>query len=116
MRGDYAFAEDQFRQFIALYPKDPQAPDATNWLGEALLQRQAYDEAADVLLTGFQTYQSSRAGARPPAEARHRARRGRRAGYGVPDLRRGAASAIRSSRRRSSSGWPQEKQKAQCPA
>lgn len=59
VRGDYAFAEDQFRQFIALYPKDPQAPDATNWLGEALLQRQAYDEAADVLLTGFQNYQKT---------------------------------------------------------
>ena len=59
VRGDYAFAEDQFRQFIALYPKDPQAPDATNWLGEALLQRQAYDDAADVLLTGFQNYEKS---------------------------------------------------------
>ena len=43
----------------ALYPQDPQAPDATNWLGEALLQRQAYDEAADVLLTGFQAYERS---------------------------------------------------------
>jgi tol-pal system protein YbgF len=59
VRGDYPFAEDQFRQFIGLYPKDPQAPDATNWLGEALLQRQAYDEAADVLLTGFQNYPKS---------------------------------------------------------
>jgi tol-pal system protein YbgF len=59
-RGDYPFAEDQFRQFIALYPKDPDAPDATNWLGEALLQRQAYDEAADVLLTGFQNYPESK--------------------------------------------------------
>lgn len=59
VRGDYQFAEDQFRQFIALYPKDAQAADATNWLGEALLQRGAYDEAADVLLTGFQTYQKS---------------------------------------------------------
>ena len=58
-RGDYAFAEEQFRQFVALYPQDPQAPDATNWLGEALLQRQAYDEAADVLLTGFQAYERS---------------------------------------------------------
>jgi tol-pal system protein YbgF len=58
-RGDYPFAADQFRQFIALYPKDPQAPDATNWLGEALLQQQSYDDAADVLLTGFQTYQNS---------------------------------------------------------
>src|SRR5215470_17817319 len=59
VRGDYPFAEDQFRQFIALYPKDPEAPDATNWLGEALLQRQAYDDAADVLLTGFQNYEKS---------------------------------------------------------
>ncbi len=59
VRGDYAFAEEQFRQFVALYPKDPQAPDAANWLGEALLQRQAYDEAADVLLTGFQNYEKS---------------------------------------------------------
>jgi tol-pal system protein YbgF len=59
VRGDYAFAEEQFRQFVALYPHDPQAPDATNWLGEALLQRQAYDEAADVLFTGFQTYERS---------------------------------------------------------
>jgi tol-pal system protein YbgF len=58
-RGDYAFAEEQFRQFVALYPQDPQAPDATNWLGEALLQRQAYDEAADALLTGFQAYERS---------------------------------------------------------
>jgi tol-pal system protein YbgF len=58
-RGDYAFAEEQFRQFVALYPKDAQAPDATNWLGEALLQRGAFDEAADVLLTGFQNYQKS---------------------------------------------------------
>ena len=59
VRGDYAFAEEQFRQFVALYPQDPQAPDAVNWLGEALLQRQAYDEAADVLFTGFQQYERS---------------------------------------------------------
>jgi tol-pal system protein YbgF len=59
VRGDYAFAEEQFRQFVALYPKDRQAADATNWLGEALLQRGAYDEAADALLTGFQAYQGS---------------------------------------------------------
>jgi tol-pal system protein YbgF len=58
-RGDYAFAADQFKQFIALYPKDPAAADATNWLGEALLQQQAYDDAADVLLTGYQNYQNS---------------------------------------------------------
>jgi tol-pal system protein YbgF len=59
VRGDYPFAEEQFRQFVALYPQDPQAPDAANWLGEALLQRQAFDEAADVLLSGFQNYERS---------------------------------------------------------
>jgi tol-pal system protein YbgF len=56
VRGDYAFAEEQFKQFIALYPNDPQAADATNWLGEALIQRGAYDEAADILLNGYQKF------------------------------------------------------------
>jgi tol-pal system protein YbgF len=54
VRGDYAFAEDQFSQFISLYPDNAQATDAANWLGEALIQRQAYDEAAEVLLDAFQ--------------------------------------------------------------
>lgn len=58
-RGEYGFAEDQFRQFIALYPADPQAADATNMLSELLLRRGAYDEAADVALTGFQNYTHS---------------------------------------------------------
>ena len=52
--GDYAFAEDQFSQFVALYPDNPQATDAANWLGDALLHRAAYDEAADVLLNAYQ--------------------------------------------------------------
>ena len=53
-KGDYAFAEDQFSQFLALYPDNPQATDAANWLGDALLHRAAYDEAAEVLLDAFQ--------------------------------------------------------------
>ena len=52
--GDYAFAEDQFSQFLELYPDNPQATDAANWLGDALIQRAAYSEAADVLLNAFQ--------------------------------------------------------------
>lgn len=59
VRGDYAFAEEQFQQFVALYPDDPQAPDATNWLGEALIQRGAYEDAALVLAEGYQKYQAS---------------------------------------------------------
>ena len=53
-KGDYAFAEDQFSQFLSLYPENPQAQDAANLLGEALLQREAYNEAADVLLKAYQ--------------------------------------------------------------
>ena len=52
--GDYAFAEDQFSQFLSLYPDNPQAPDAANFLGDVLIQRAAYDEAAEVLLAAFQ--------------------------------------------------------------
>ena len=59
VRGEYAFAEDQFRQFVALFPEHPQASDATYWLGDALIQRGAYDEAAAVLLTGFESYPTS---------------------------------------------------------
>ena len=59
-RGDYAFAEDQFQQFVALYPDDPQAPDATNWLGEALIQRGAYTDAAQVLADGYTRFKDSK--------------------------------------------------------
>jgi tol-pal system protein YbgF len=52
--GDYAFAEDQFGQFVELYPNSPRVADAANFLGEALLARSAYDQAAEVLLEAFE--------------------------------------------------------------
>jgi tol-pal system protein YbgF len=52
--GDYAFAEDQFSQFLELYPDNTQATQAASYLGDALMQRAAYSEAADVLLNAFQ--------------------------------------------------------------
>jgi tol-pal system protein YbgF len=58
-RGDYAFAEDQFTQFVALYPSDPQVPDAINYLGEALIQRGAYTDAAQVLADGYTQHRDS---------------------------------------------------------
>ena len=58
-RGDYAFAEEQFTQFVALYPDDPQAPDAINYLGEALIQRGAYTDAAQVLADGYTQHRES---------------------------------------------------------
>lgn len=58
-RNDLAFAADQFRQFIALYPNHRLAPDATTLLGETLLQQRQYDEAAQVLVAGFEDYPNS---------------------------------------------------------
>lgn len=57
LRGDYVFAEDQFRQFIGLFPNNRLAPDAYHWLGDSLLNRGEYEEAADVLLRGFEATQ-----------------------------------------------------------
>ncbi|UJW87340.1 hypothetical protein [Devosia sp. SL43] len=57
--GDYAFAEDQFSQFLSLYPDNAQAPDVASFLGDALMQRSAYNEAADVLLKAYQAAPSS---------------------------------------------------------
>jgi tol-pal system protein YbgF len=59
-RGDYAFAEDQFGQFVALYPDDPLTPDAINWLGEALIQRGAFTDAAQVLADGYTKHRESK--------------------------------------------------------
>ncbi len=59
-RGDYQFAREQFSQFIELFPTHPQAPDATNWLGEALILSGEYQKAADILLNGFQSYSASK--------------------------------------------------------
>jgi tol-pal system protein YbgF len=59
MRGDYSTAAGIFKRFIKAYPDDPQAPDATNWLGEALLEQHDYVDAADVLVKGYKAYQDS---------------------------------------------------------
>ncbi|WP_162142400.1 tol-pal system protein YbgF [Cucumibacter marinus] len=58
-RRDYAFAADQFRQFIELFPADRRAPRATSLLGEALLQRGEYADAAQVFVDGYETYPQS---------------------------------------------------------
>jgi tol-pal system protein YbgF len=59
-RGDYAFASDQFQQFVALYPDDPQTPDAINWLGEALIQQGQFTDAAQVLADGYTRHKESK--------------------------------------------------------
>jgi tol-pal system protein YbgF len=60
VRGDYAFAQEQFQQFVSLYPDDPQAADATNWLGEALIQQGQYEDAALVLAEGYKKFEGDK--------------------------------------------------------
>ncbi|HHB81849.1 MAG TPA: tol-pal system protein YbgF [Devosia sp.] len=62
LQGDYVFAENQFRQFVGLFPEHELAPEATNWFGEALLQQNRFDEAAQVLFDGFERYQGTTRG------------------------------------------------------
>lgn len=59
MQGDYDFAIAQFEQFVSLFPAHDLAPDANNWLGESLIQKGAYEDAAEILFAGFQRYETS---------------------------------------------------------
>ena len=54
VKGDYLFAEDQLSQFLELYPTNERADEAASLLGDALLARSAYSEAAEVLLDAYQ--------------------------------------------------------------
>ncbi len=61
-RGDYVFASEQLTQFLQYYHDDPQAPDAVNYLGEALIQQKDFQQASQVLAQGYIDYsQSNRA-------------------------------------------------------
>jgi len=55
-KGDFAFAEDQLKQFIELYPSDAKAPDATVLLGEAMIKAGDFDDAAEAMIDGYQKY------------------------------------------------------------
>lgn len=57
--GDYEFAEDQFSQFLELYPTSPNLAEASSGLGQAMLARGSYTEAADVLVTAYEKHQNS---------------------------------------------------------
>ena len=113
--GDYAFAEDQFSQYLELYPDSAQAPDAANFLGDALIQRAAYNEAADVLLNAFQKAPRQPAGAGPAAQAGHVAVGRRRARNGLPHLLPRSTSAIPRLTPAFVTRLGEEKTRAECP-
>ena len=50
LAGDYAQAEQAFRQYAQTYPSASDAPDAEYWLGESLYQQQKFADAAEVFL------------------------------------------------------------------
>ncbi|EAU40867.1 hypothetical protein FP2506_18304 [Fulvimarina pelagi HTCC2506] len=50
LAGDYASAEQSFRQYVQTYPDAADASDAQYWLGESLFQQQLYADAAEVFL------------------------------------------------------------------
>jgi tol-pal system protein YbgF len=58
--GRYDVAETAFRQFLAAYPTDAQAPDAQYWLGESLYSRGDYRGAGQQFQAVFQKYPKSK--------------------------------------------------------
>ncbi|WP_058600807.1 tol-pal system protein YbgF [Aureimonas ureilytica] len=50
LSGDYALAEQTFRQYTQTYPNSGDAADAQYWLGESLYAQAKYREAAEVFL------------------------------------------------------------------
>ena len=60
LSGDYAMAEEGFRDHIARFPSDSRTADAHFWLGEALLGQQKYREAAQAFLSANRDFPDSR--------------------------------------------------------
>ncbi|MBO0664055.1 tol-pal system protein YbgF [Jiella sp. MQZ9-1] len=59
LAGDYARAEQSFRQYSQTYPNAKDAPDADYWLGESLYQQQKYADAAEVFLDAQKSHPNS---------------------------------------------------------
>jgi tol-pal system protein YbgF len=59
LRKDYVLAEEGFRNFLAKYPNDRLAGDATYWWGESLFQRQQFRDAAEAFLNVSTKYEST---------------------------------------------------------
>ncbi|MBO0904453.1 tol-pal system protein YbgF [Jiella sonneratiae] len=59
LAGDYAKAEQSFRQYSQTYPSAKDAPDAEYWLGESLYQQKKYADAAEVFLDAQKSHPKS---------------------------------------------------------
>ena len=59
LAGDYALAEQTFRQYAQAYPSSSDAPDAQYWLGESLYAQAKYRDAAEVFLNAQKSHPES---------------------------------------------------------
>lgn len=62
LTGDYGLAEETFKNWLASFPSDAQAPDAEFWLGESHLQQGEYRDAANAFLAVYKTAPDSTKG------------------------------------------------------
>jgi len=59
MAGDYKTAETGFRNYLVSFPEGEQAPDASFWLGDSVLQQGRHQEAAEIFLKANKDYPNS---------------------------------------------------------
>jgi tol-pal system protein YbgF len=60
--GKYKLAEDAFEEFSSRYSDNPKIAEARFWVGESLLSRGLYEDAAKVFLDAHKKYPASRMG------------------------------------------------------
>lgn len=63
LAGDYALAEQVFRDYVDVHPDGPQVADALFWLGESQFSQGRFDEAARTFLDGHKRFPDAGKGA-----------------------------------------------------
>ncbi|SIQ37768.1 tol-pal system protein YbgF [Rhizobium sp. RU20A] len=59
LAGDYAQAEQEFRDYLDIFPKGEKAADANFWMGEAQYSQGKFSESAKTFLNAHQAFSSS---------------------------------------------------------
>ncbi len=60
LAGDYTVAEQEFRDYLDIYPEGDKAADASFWMGEAQYSQGNFNDAAKTFLNAHQTYGQSK--------------------------------------------------------